>query len=112
MTATRITYSIICSFIGLGKAATRFVLHVFCLLLCKICSPRNSDVFRSSQNQIRKWQGKNSAMALSAISWTRGDKDAADNWIPTNDSKQSCGTGGDLEGAKVYRGKFSRRTFA
>ena len=47
------------------------MLHVFCLLLCKICSPRNSDVFRSSQNQVRNWQGKNSAMALSAISWTR-----------------------------------------
>ena len=46
------------------------MLHVFCLLLCKICSPRNSDVFRSSQNQVRNWQGKNSAMALSAICWT------------------------------------------
>src|SRR5512133_2852687 len=60
-TATRIRYSILCSFDGLSKPTTDFVLHVPWLLLCKNCSCGKRRCFASSQDQVRNWQRKNSA---------------------------------------------------
>ena len=48
---------------------------------------RKRVVFRAAQDQMRNQQGKASAATQPVISSTRGDRDAVNAWIPTNDAK-------------------------